>query len=93
VTLTDRLPARTRFLKASVTDGRRSKAKAGTHGATVTCHLGTISSGSSRTARIRLKIAAAPVHPVITDTANARSDTPDPSTNNNTATAHTKITE
>ncbi len=93
VTLTDRLPYATRFLKASATGGRCSGGRAGTPGATVTCHLSTINSGSSRTARIQVKITSTSSQRVITDAAKTSSVTPDPRRSNNTATAHTKITK
>jgi len=93
VTLTDHLPYATRFQKASATSGRCSGARAGARGATVTCHLGTISSGGSRHVRIQVKITVTSSQQVIANTAQVKSVTPDPLRSNNIATAHTKITK
>jgi uncharacterized repeat protein (TIGR01451 family) len=92
VMLTDHLPYATRFLKASATGGRCFGTRAGARGATVRCHLGMINSGSSRTARIHVKVTVTSSQRVIINAAKDKGVTPDPRRNNNTATAQTKIT-
>jgi uncharacterized repeat protein (TIGR01451 family) len=88
--LIDHLPAGTAFRSATAGSGACSRPRAGTRGATVTCHLGTLQAGA--TWRIQIKVAITASHGTIRDKATVTSVTPDPRPGNNTATAPTKIT-
>lgn len=88
--LTDHLPAGTAFRGATATSGQCSSPRSGARGATVTCRLGTLSSGG--TGRIQIKVTIKASSGTIRDQAAVTSVTPDPRTGNNTAAAATKIT-
>jgi uncharacterized repeat protein (TIGR01451 family) len=88
--ITDHLPAGTAFRSATTASGACSRPAAGTRGATVRCHLGTLKTGV--TWRIRIKVTVKASSGTIRDKAAATSVTPDPRPGNNTATARTKIT-
>jgi 6-phosphogluconolactonase len=89
--LTDQLPSGTAFRSASTTNGQCSHPGAGTRGATVRCHLGTLS--TSATWRIQITVTITASNGTIRDKATVTSVTPDPRTSNNTTTAATKITK
>jgi uncharacterized repeat protein (TIGR01451 family) len=88
--LTDHLPAGTAFRATATASGHCSRPRAGTRGATVTCHLGTLQAGA--TWRIQIKVTIKASNGTIRDQATVTSVTPDPRPGNNTATALTKIT-
>jgi uncharacterized repeat protein (TIGR01451 family) len=88
--LTDDLPAGTAFRSATAATGHCSRPRAGTRGATVTCHLGTLQAGA--TWRIQIKVTIKASNGTIRDTATVTSVTPDPRPGSNTVTAPTKIT-
>ena len=88
--LTDHLPAGTAFGSATADRGTCSRPRAGTRGATVTCHLGTLGTGA--TWRIQIKVTVKATSGTIRDKATVTSVTPDPRPGNNTAAACTKIT-
>jgi uncharacterized repeat protein (TIGR01451 family) len=54
--LTDHLPSGTRLMKASTTNGHCAGPQAGTSGATVRCHLGTLDVGAVW--RIQIRVTA-----------------------------------
>ena len=82
-------PRRATFRSASATSGQCSSSSAGTRGATVICHLGTLKSGDA--GRIHIKVTVRANNGTIRDTATVTSVTPDPRGTGNTATAATKI--
>ncbi len=86
----DRLPAGTPFRTARATSGHCSAPRAGTRGATVTCHLAKLKAGADW--RIQIEVTVTVGNGAIRDQADVTSVTPDPRTSNNTATATTKIT-
>jgi uncharacterized repeat protein (TIGR01451 family) len=89
--LTDQLPSGTAFRSATATNGQCSHPGAGTRGATVRCHLGTLSTGA--TWRIQITVTITTSNRTIRDKATVTGVTPDPRTSNNTTTAPTKITK
>jgi uncharacterized repeat protein (TIGR01451 family) len=88
--VTDQLPSGTAFRSASATSGQCSHPGAGTRGATVRCHLGTLKTGAAW--RIQITVTVTASSGTIRGKATVTSVTPDPRTGNNTATAPTKIT-
>jgi len=88
--LTDHLPSGTAFRSASATSGQCSGPGAGTRGATVTCHLGTLTADA--TWRIQITVTITASNGTIRDKATVTSVTPGPRPGSNTATAPTKIT-
>jgi uncharacterized repeat protein (TIGR01451 family) len=83
VTVTDILPAGVTFVSATSSQGTCSHASG-----TVTCNLGTLSSGAAAT----ITIVVIPNTPgTITNTATAVASESDPNTGNNTATAETTV--
>jgi uncharacterized repeat protein (TIGR01451 family) len=87
--LTDHLPGRSRFVKASAAGGHCTGPRPGTRGATVRCALGKIGTGQAR--RIRIIVTAPARHTVLRNAVTAASATPDPVRADNTATARTTV--
>jgi uncharacterized repeat protein (TIGR01451 family) len=83
VTVTDSLPAGTTFVSASPSQGNCSQATG-----TVTCNLGTLTSGSGATVTIRVTPTQAGS---VVNTATVHGDQNDPNTSNNSATATTTV--
>ncbi len=78
-TITDTLPTGLTFVSAS--------AGCTASGATVTCPVGTLPSGTTSTATITVQAASSASGQTLTNMASATSTTPDPDTSNNQATA------
>lgn len=80
--LTDKLPGTVEFVSAS---GAGTCKRTGNN---VRCELGTINSGDNATVRLRVRPRK---EGSVTNTASARSNTPDPNDANNEATATTQV--
>ena len=88
VVLTDVLPANTSFVDASTNTGSVSF-----DGTTLTVNVGTLPFDSTATATLIVQVNQnTPRGTTISNTANATSDTSDPDTSNNSATAFTVVT-
>jgi uncharacterized repeat protein (TIGR01451 family) len=92
VTLSDRLPYGTQVVNASTTGGGCTAPTAGTKGGTLTCKLGTVDPRQSAgIQRVKVKVTAGSNQGAVTDVATVKSVTPDPVSNNNSASAKTKV--
>ena len=84
VVLTDNLPAGTTFMDA--TPGCSAVAQA------VTCSLGTVAAGSTRSLFIAVKVSqSTPDNTTLSNTATLSTNTPDPNSGNNSATDTTVV--
>ena len=88
VVLTDALPAHTSFVNASTNTGSVSF-----DGTTVTVNIGTLAFDSTATATLVVQVNEnTPRGTIISNTVTGTTDTPDPETSNNSATAFTAVT-
>ena len=90
VKITDPLPAGTSFLTG--VDENGTTVCALTQPSTITCDLGTMPPGTSKTVLITVLVApSVPTGAVLTNTATVSSATPDPNNVNNSATTNTTV--
>ena len=88
IVLTDALPAHTSFVDASTNTGSVSF-----DGTTLTINVGTLAFDSTATATLVVQVDQdTPRGTIISNTVTGASDTPDPDTSNNSATAFTAVT-
>src|SRR6185437_14624888 len=88
VVLTDALPSHTSFVDASTNTGSVSF-----DGTTVTINIGTLAFDTTATAFLVVQVDQdTPRGTTISNTVTGTSDTPDPETSNNSATAFTTVT-
>lgn len=88
IVLTDALPAHTTFVDASTNTGSVSF-----DGATLTVNVGTLAFDNTAVATLVVRVDQnTPQGTIISNTVNGSSDTPDPETSNNSATAFTALT-
>lgn len=87
VTVTDSLPAEVAYLSATPTQGSCNQSNG-----TVTCNVGTITSGDTVNIAINVTVKSDVLEGSITNTANALSTTPDPDLSNNDGTTSTETT-
>ena len=88
IVLTDALPAHTSFVDASTNTGSVSF-----DGTTLTINVGTLAFDSTATASLVVQVDQdTPRGTIISNTVTGTSDTPDPETSNNSATAFTAVT-
>jgi uncharacterized repeat protein (TIGR01451 family) len=85
VQMNDPLPSSVTFQTVGTTQGSC------TTGQTVSCYLGTMSSGTDATVTITVKVSQNPPS-TISNTATVSSSTPDPNSSNNSSTATTSVT-
>ena len=87
IVLTDALPAHTSFVDASTNTGSVSF-----DGTTLTVNVGTLAFDTTATATLIVRVDQdTPRGTTISNTVNGTSDTPDPETSNNSATAFTAV--
>jgi len=87
IVLTDALPAHTSFVDASTNTGSVSF-----DGTTMTVNVGTLAFDTTATATLIVRVDQdTPRGTTISNTVNGTSDTPDPETSNNSATAFTAV--
>jgi len=88
IVLTDALPAHTSFVDASTNTGSVSF-----DGTTLTVNVGTLAFDTTAVATLVVRVDQnTPRGTIISNTVNGSSDTPDPETSNNSATAFTTLT-
>ncbi len=88
IVLTDALPAHTSFVDASTNTGSVSF-----DGTTLTVNIGTLAFDSTAVATLVVRVDQnTPRGTIISNTVSGSSDTPDPETSNNSATAFTAVT-
>jgi uncharacterized repeat protein (TIGR01451 family) len=88
IVLADTLPAHTSFVNASTNTGSLSF-----DGTTLTINVGTLAFDATAVATLVVRVDQnTPRGTIISNTVNGTSDTPDPETSNNSATAFTAVT-
>ena len=93
VTMTDQLPYGTSFEAVTATGWACNTPAPGARGGAITCAAGSLPNGGVAASSIAVKIRARANRGVVTNAATVTSDTLDPVTSDNTASATTSITK